>query len=115
MLVSSTERKSKIVMHFKIHIYANEPAVIAADGNVDVEVLFADGTRYAATFFALANIRYLMTRYKETGECGHGLYFFASNMIIVDVLSKDVIEKTITDLIEEGDFLSSPFLKLSND
>lgn len=102
-------------MDFNIHIFSGEPAVIDAAGNVDVEVSFADGTRYAATFFALENIRHLMDGYKETGECGYGLYFYASDMIIVDVLSKDVIEKTIIDLIEEDDSLPFPFLKLRND
>ena len=75
-----------------------------ADDNVDVFVDFANGTRYTATFFTLENVRTLMERYRETGECAHGLYSWASHMIIVERLTKAHVERTVADLLVTGEF-----------
>lgn len=80
--------------------------------NIDVEVSFTNGDRYSASFFTLSNIESLLIRYQETKECCAGLYFWASDIIIVKILTEDVIKSSITDLIESGEFYSS-FSKLS--
>ena len=72
--------------------------------NVDVVVELASGKRYGATFVTLANLRTLMETYRETGECAHGLYVWASDMIVVRTLSKAVIEATVQDLLRSGEF-----------
>ncbi len=43
-----------------------------ADDNIDVDVVFADGRRYAATFATPANLATLLRRYRATGECLSG-------------------------------------------
>ncbi|MWN90002.1 hypothetical protein GQ597_04675 [Gilliamella sp. Pra-s65] len=72
--------------------------------NVDVEVFLDNGKRYAATFFTIENIISILNKYKETKECCNGLYFGASDMIIVENLNDKVINKTIQDLIKNEEF-----------
>lgn len=74
------------------------------DDNVDVEIELENGDRYCATFFTLSNIKTLFLKNKESGECEKGLYLWASDMIIVDVLSKQVIHNTIEGLLESKEF-----------
>lgn len=73
------------------------------DDNIDVEIKLASGLRYAATFFTLKNIYTLMERHSQTGECANGLYFWASDMILVKELTEDVICKAVEDLIASGE------------
>lgn len=75
--------------------------------NVDVEVELDDGRRFCATFFTLENIRRLFAKNKTTGECHSGLYFWATDMIIVEVLTLDTIEKTVKDLLACREFESA--------
>jgi hypothetical protein len=78
------------------------------DDNVDVEVRYKDGRLYTATFFTIQNIKALFDKNKITGECGSGLYFYSTDMILVELLSIDVIVNTIENLITEN-FLDSAF------
>jgi hypothetical protein len=77
------------------------------DDNVDVEIELSDGNRYSATFFTLMNIQSLMKKNKLTGECAGGLYMWASNMILVENLCLETIERTIAGLIQEGELESA--------
>jgi hypothetical protein len=78
----------------------------ALDDNVDIHVEFATGERYVATFFTTANIQRLMDKDAETGECAGGLYFWATDMVIVRSLTRENIERTIADLLSSGTFES---------
>ena len=82
----------------------NHERINPTDDNVDVFVYFADGRKYVATFFTLANIRSLMRKDRDTGECAAGLYFWASDMLIVERLDRETIERTIADLMHTGEF-----------
>jgi hypothetical protein len=72
------------------------------ENNVDVEIHFDDGRRYGATLFTLENVRSLMERYRSTGECGGGSYFWASQMVIVPSLTPTAIAQAIAAMIAEG-------------
>ena len=74
------------------------------DDNVDVVVELNTGERYVATFFTLDNIRSLMERYRETGECSSGKYFWASDTIIVENLTEEVIRQTVESLMSTDEF-----------
>jgi hypothetical protein len=74
------------------------------DANTDVIVKFDDGTRWVASFFTYQNILSLVEKDKTTGECLSGKYFWASDMILVDEVSRKRIEEVITELIRENDF-----------
>ena len=58
------------------------------------------------SFFTLQNIETLMKDYKKTGECANGLYFWASNMMIVQELTEQTICETIDNLLAEEEFES---------
>lgn len=74
------------------------------NNNVDVLVYFADGSKYAATFFTLENIRQLFHKNRATGECASGKYLWAANMIIVESLDEETIETAVADLMATGEF-----------
>ncbi|MCA1596950.1 MAG: hypothetical protein LC772_11075 [Chloroflexi bacterium] len=89
---------------YEILVLVGEDGLDGDNHNFDVEVRFADGSRHTATFFTLRNIQLLMDRHKETGECASGLYFYTTDMIIVEKLTLAAIVETVRDLIAEGDF-----------
>ena len=89
---------------YSIHVHHGLEGVDPADDNVDVEVRFDDGSRYAGTFFTLNNLRSLFEKNERTGECKGGLYLWASDMVIVRELSEVSIYETVADLIAEGGF-----------
>lgn len=88
---------------FQIHILG-EGARDVANDNVDVEVQLHDGRRFVATFFTLRNLESLFEKNKRSGECRSGTYLWASDMILVEELSKEAIERTVEGLLEDGEF-----------
>lgn len=84
------------------------------DGNTDVIVKFKDGSRWVASFFTYTNIKTLVEKNKKTGECMNGKYFWASDMILIDEVSRKQIEEVIDHLINEGEF-EFIFKKCSDD
>jgi hypothetical protein len=50
--------------------------------NIDIEVRFADGRRYAATFFTIENLCQLFRKNQTTGECAGGIYLWAANRFL---------------------------------
>ena len=95
-----------IVQHnnYKLTIYRGIAPLNSDNDNVDVQVTFPNGERFSAVFFTLRNIEALMRRYKKTGECADGLYFWASDMMIVESLTEKTICKTIDHLLAEDEF-----------
>ncbi|MGO8746356.1 MAG: hypothetical protein ACLQNE_10230 [Thermoguttaceae bacterium] len=90
--------------HYKIIVVAGTQGLDPLRDNVDVEVVFDDGSRFVATFFTLENVQMIMDGYRQTGECSKGLYFWASDMILVRRLTRQNIAKVVGDLIGEGEF-----------
>jgi hypothetical protein len=74
------------------------------DDNSDVVVAFEDGNTYIATFFTYDNIQTLRRRYSQTGECLSGQYFWASDMVLIDQISRESIQQVINHLLETGEF-----------
>lgn len=96
-----------IEMITNVKFYHDKDVVNVMDDNIDVEVLLDNGERYTAAFFTLKNIASILERYKNSGECLSGLYFWASNLIIIDNLHKETIREAIDDLVKNGEFFSS--------
>jgi hypothetical protein len=96
------------MMDFSLHFPAGltEPT---EDDNVDVRIELADGRAFSVTFFTVTNLVTLMTRYGKTGECADGLYVWATNMIVVQMISMAVIEKVARDLVATGEIESAGF------
>ncbi len=77
------------------------------DCNSDVKVSFEKGVEWIATFFTYKNISTLAKRNEITGECLNGKYFCATDMILVDELSRQRVEEVVSNLISEGEFESA--------
>lgn len=74
------------------------------NNNTDVIVTFEDGSKWGASFFTYTNINTLVEKNKATGEGLGGKYFWSSDMILVDEVSRKRIEEVITHLISEDEF-----------
>ena len=91
---------------YQLTIYHGIDPLDPDNDNVDVQVTFPNGESFSAVFFTLQNIDTLMKKYKKTGECADGLYFWASNMMIVQKLTEQTICETIGNLLAEEEFES---------
>ncbi|KPV50146.1 hypothetical protein SE17_28655 [Kouleothrix aurantiaca] len=69
------------------------------DTNSDIIVTLIDGSRWVATFFSYTNITSLTTKNSTTGECLNGRYFWASDMVLVDEITRERIEQVIMHLL----------------
>lgn len=74
------------------------------DDNVDVFVHFENGEQYFASFFTLKNIERLNRKNRESGECSYGLYFWSSDMIIIEEITTENIRKSVEDFLETSGF-----------
>ena len=74
------------------------------DDNSDVIVTFADDHKFVATFFTYENVITLTKNNRQSGENISGLYFWASDMILIESLERINIEKVITELIKKNLF-----------
>src|SRR5262249_32714919 len=75
-----------------------------SDDNTDVVVLFEDGSRWVATFFSYQNVSSLAEKNRATGECLGGKYFVATDMILVDEVTRQRIEEVIEELLNRSEF-----------
>jgi hypothetical protein len=91
-------------VEYVVRVFEHGRGADTHNDNVDVLVYFADGTKYAATFFTLENIRQLFAKNYSTGECASGKYLWAANMIIVESLDEETIQIAVDDLIATGEF-----------
>jgi hypothetical protein len=74
------------------------------DCNSDVMVSFEKGGEWLATFFTYKNLSTLAKQNESTGECLNGKYFWASDMIVVDEVTRERVEEVVSHLILEGEF-----------
>ena len=91
---------------YKLTLYRGIEPLHPDNDNVDVQVTFPNGENFSAVFFTLQNIDTLMKHYKKTGECADGLYFWASDMMIVQKLTEETICETIDNLLISEEFES---------
>ncbi len=75
-----------------------------ADCNSDVIVSFEKGAEWVATFLTYKNISTLVEKNMLSGECLQGKYFWASDMILVDEISRARVEEVVKRLIDEAEF-----------
>jgi len=74
------------------------------DANTDVIVVFPDRSKWGASFFTYQNIQTLRQKNIQTGECMKGAYFWSSDMVLIDFISRGRIEKIVDHLIESDNF-----------
>ncbi|MEC0170625.1 hypothetical protein [Paenibacillus graminis] len=76
------------------------------DDNTDVIVVFPDRSKWIATVFTYQNIETVRQKNIQTGECMNGAYFWSSDMVLVDIISRERIEQLIDHLIKHDNFQS---------
>jgi len=74
------------------------------DDNTDVIVTFSDRSQWIASFFTYKNIQTLTEKNKQTGEWMNGGYFWSSDMVLIDLVSRERIVEVINYLIENNEF-----------
>ncbi len=74
------------------------------DGNTDVIVTLSNGERWVATCISYENVRTLTEKNRKTGENLAGAYFWVSDMLLVDEISRPRIEAVVSELIESDMF-----------
>jgi hypothetical protein len=79
----------------------------SGDDVTDVVVTFGDGSRWVATFCAFAHLERLREACAESGECLHGKYLWATDLILIDDTSRESVETVIHDLLAQGEFRSA--------
>ncbi len=77
---------------------------IPADCNSDVGVTLADGTTWIATFFTYQNIETLRKANAESGDCLGGAYFWATDIVLIDEITRERVTEVVNHLIAEGEF-----------
>lgn len=73
----------------------------------DVVVTMPGGERWIASFVAYGHVPTLVTRNRESGECLGGTYLWATDLILVEELTRPTIEAVVADLIRDGGFESA--------
>ena len=91
---------------YQLTIYNGVAPLNPYNDNVDVQVTFPGGESFSAVFFTPQNITTLMKGYKKTGECANGLYFWTSDMLIVQELTEQAICETVDNLLAKKEFES---------
>lgn len=90
-------------MSFRLRTPSGGEIGSAVDDNVDVVIELDDGREFSATFFTIQNLKTLMKRYRVSGECAGGLYIWARDMIVVDTISREIVETVVADLLSSGE------------
>lgn len=83
-----------------------------ADDTTGVIVTFDDGSKWSGTFFSYKNLVSLVGKNKQTGECLSGKYLRASDMTLVDEVSRERIEEVVRHLVAK-DELTAMFSQCS--
>jgi uncharacterized Zn finger protein (UPF0148 family) len=73
------------------------------DGNMDVIFSLSDNTKWVVTFITYKNILSLRDKNRKTGEMLNGLYFCATDMVIIEDLREETILQVLEDMIQEDE------------
>lgn len=74
--------------------------------NVDMWVIRADGERWSGTAFTHDEVGRLLERWRRSGECLDGGYFWASDGLIVREPGIPSMVSVIDHLVETGEYTS---------
>lgn len=78
------------------------PGYDPLDDNSDVVVTLEDGSQWAATFVTFQNVASLTEKNRRTGECLSGRYLDIPHLILVEELSRPLIETAVEDILKTG-------------
>ncbi|MEV4171937.1 hypothetical protein [Nonomuraea sp. NPDC049709] len=69
----------------------------------DATITLSDGTRRYATFMTLGVVNKIMDRWRDTGECLSGRYFWLSHLVVIREPGFDSMIAAVQDLIATGE------------
>jgi len=72
------------------------------DDNVDAYIILKSKKKIFFTFFTLKNIENLMLKFKKSGECKGGNFFWAVDMVILDRLTLENMYNFIDEFLEDN-------------
>ncbi len=70
----------------------------------DAIVTLEDDSQWVASFVTYRHIETLRERDRQTGECLCGSYFWMTDLIIINEISRVNIERVVNDLLVTGEF-----------
>ncbi|MDQ9036380.1 hypothetical protein RFH07_07070 [Acinetobacter seifertii] len=70
-----------------------------AEQNIDFNII-VDNIKYAGTAVTLKNIEYLMNKFRASGDCHFGRYFWQSNMLILEEMTIDCLSDVLLDIVK---------------
>lgn len=87
-----------------------------AEQNIDFNII-VDNIKYAGTAVTLKNIEYLMEKFRASGDCHFGRYFWQSNMLILEEMTIDCLRAALLDIVKDKplDTLDDMFYKINCD
>ncbi|MCI8422434.1 MAG: hypothetical protein HFF50_02715 [Lawsonibacter sp.] len=83
------------------------------DDNSDVIVTLEDGSRWGATFVTYRNVETLVAKNRQTGECLSGRYLDISHLVLVEALTRPLIEAVVEDILQ-AETLEPCFARLTD-
>lgn len=84
-----------------------------AEQNIDFNII-VDNIKYAGTAVTLKNIEYLMNKFRASGDCHFGHYFWQSNMLILEEMTIDCLRAALLDIVKDKT-LDDMFYKINCD
>ena len=72
--------------------------------NTDVLVEMTNGDMYVASFFTYKNIESLRNEHLANDHFLGGTYFWRDNMILIEDITSQTVERVISHLQDEGNF-----------
>jgi len=97
--------RAAVILHLGV---GDDPATV---GNVDVEVILDDGSRWGATLLTIAEIERLMARWRLSGEAQGGAYFQCRDLVVIRDPGTEAIVELIGAMIT-ADEIRSAFVEL---
>lgn len=89
-------------MNFRLSFPSGYEVEDIHDSNIDVYIMVDESDIFCATFFTLKNVQKLMNTNLSSQGNSAGLYFWASDMIIITSITLENIINTVKDLIVDG-------------
>lgn len=101
---------------FKLLVMHELDSFNVAEQNVDFNIA-VDNIKYTGTAVTLKNIEYLMKKFRASGDCCFGRYFWQSNMVILEEMSINCLCDALLDIVENKslDSLNDMFYRINCD
>ncbi|MFG1681381.1 hypothetical protein ACGFNP_14555 [Nonomuraea sp. NPDC049269] len=92
---------------FEMQIPRWEDHALETADEADATITLPDGTRRYATFMTPAVVSKVMDRWRDTGECLNGRYFWCSDQIIIRDPGLASMIAAVRDMIATGEIESA--------